>query len=117
MNVVSFFIVGYALMLSVGSAQAACEGCLCPGNPCRLCPLPAVKDAPIKDDDADLCTRIRDKVPPTAAKPGQNEYFPSLDRSISVCISEGGDLFKNRRRNDEYPSRFYCKPSKVFNKE
>lgn len=110
MNVVIQFIVGFVLMLGVGIVQAACEGCLCPGDPCKLCPLPAVKDVPIKADEAELCARIREKVPPTAAKPGQNEYFPSLDRSISVCVSEGGDLIKNRRRNEEYPSRFYCKP-------
>lgn len=104
------FIVGFMLMLSAWPVQAACEGCLCSGDLCRLCPLPAVKDAPVKENEADICARIRDKVPPTAAKPGENEYFSSLDRSMMICVREGGDVIKNRKRSDEFPSRFYCKP-------
>jgi hypothetical protein len=93
-------------------ADAECRGCLCSGDPCNLCPLPAMLDVPLKSNEAELCARIREKVPPTSALPGSNEYFPSLDKSIMVCVNEGGDIIRNKQRSAEFPSRFYCKPPK-----
>ena len=95
------------------SAETGCTGCLCPGNPCRLCPLPLVKNIPPPPDEPDTCARIRENVPPTAALPGMNEYFPKLDKSVVECVKHGGDVIRNRntRNNKEFPSRFYCKPS------
>ena len=101
---------GVWLISFAAPALASCEGCLCPGDPCRLCPLPAVEGEPPKPDEPEICARIREKVPPTSAQPGANEYFPSLDRSVAVCVSEGGDVIRNRRRSEEFPSRVYCKP-------
>lgn len=89
---------------------ANCEGCLCPGDPCNLCPLPAMESDRLRPNEPDLCVRIRNRVPPTSAQPGSNEYFPNLDKSIMVCINEGGDVIRNKQRNAEYSSRFYCKP-------
>ncbi|SER10088.1 hypothetical protein SAMN05421690_100871 [Nitrosomonas sp. Nm51] len=102
--------LGFWLTLMATPTQADCEGCLCPGDPCRLCPLPAVEGEPPKADEHAICTRIRARVPPTSAEPGSNEYFPSLDRSIAACVAEGGDVIRNRQRGKEFPSRFYCKP-------
>ncbi len=95
--------------------QAQCEGCLCPGDPCKLCPLPAVKGTSAEKNEPEICARIREKVPPTSAQPGSNEYFPDLDKSIAVCVSEGGDVIRNRQKNTEFTSRFYCKPPNVKN--
>ncbi|MDR4516603.1 MAG: hypothetical protein MRK00_04360 [Nitrosomonas sp.] len=103
-------VIGFGLFLFAAPALASCEGCLCPGDPCRLCPLPAVEGEQPKPDEPEICARIRERVPPTSAQPGANEYFPSLDRSVAVCVSEGGDVIRNRRRNEEFPSRVYCKP-------
>ena len=89
---------------------ANCEGCLCQGEPCKLCPLPAMENAPLKPNEPELCARIKEKVPPTSAHPGSNEYFPNLDKSIRVCMREGGDVIRNRQRSSEFPARFYCKP-------
>ena len=101
----------WLVMLAVPAlAQTNCSGCLCPGDPCNLCPLPAMTDTPPKPNESETCARIREKVPPTSAQPGSNEYFPSLDMSTAVCIREGGDVIRNRKRNEEFPSRFYCKP-------
>ena len=94
----------------ISPVQAQCEGCLCPGDPCRLCPLPAVKGALTEKNEPEICARIREKVPPTSAQPGSSEYFPDLDKSIAVCVSEGGDVIRNRQKNTEFTSRFYCKP-------
>ncbi|UJP05186.1 MAG: hypothetical protein LZF61_10195 [Nitrosomonas sp.] len=93
-------------------AFAECSGCLCPGDPCKLCPLPAQIGDPPKTDEHELCARIRAKVPPIDAQPGTNEYFPSLDKSVMICISEGGDVIRNRQKLAEFPSRVYCKPPK-----
>ena len=105
----------WLVILSV-PAHASCRGCLCPGDPCNLCPLPAMQDAPPKPNESELCARIREKVPPISAQPGSNEYFPSLDKSTMACVSEGGDVIRNKQRNAEYPSRFYCKPSNTMKK-
>ncbi|SFE20699.1 hypothetical protein SAMN05428977_100951 [Nitrosomonas sp. Nm166] len=116
-NVMQFIIkVSLFVFCSLGltllslSAHASCKGCLCPGDPCNLCPLPAMENVPPKTNEPELCARIREKVPPTTAEPGSNEYFPSLDKSVMVCVNEGGDVIRNKQRNAEFPSRFYCKP-------
>jgi hypothetical protein len=103
-------VAGLWLILLTMPVQASCEGCLCPGDPCRLCPLPAMENDAIRSDEPEICARIRARVSPTSAQPGANEYFPSLDQSIAACVSEGGDVIRNRRRSEEFPSRFYCKP-------
>lgn len=105
-----FLLPVLSLLLLAAPVYASCEGCLCSGDPCRLCPLPAVEGETPKADEPEICARIRDRVPPISAKPGENEYFPSLDQSISVCVNEGGDVIRNRRRSEEFSSRFYCKP-------
>lgn len=107
--------LGWSIFLSLAFyfmsalAHANCEGCLCLGDPCNLCPLPAVENAPINPNEPELCAKIREKVPPTSAQPGSNEYFPNLDKSIAVCMREGGDVIRNRQRNSEFSARFYCK--------
>lgn len=104
-----FFSLG--LVLLALPVKAGCKGCLCPSNPCNLCPLPpAMQNNSLKLDESDLCAIIRKKVPPTSAEPGSNEYFPSLDSSIMACMKGGGDVVRNKDRNAEFPSRFYCKP-------
>lgn len=105
---------GLGLILSTSLAYAGCSGCLCPGDPCKLCPLPAMQDVPPKPNEHELCVRIRESVPPTLAQPGSNEYFPSLDKATMVCVREGGDVIRNKQRNVEFPSRVYCKPPKVI---
>lgn len=103
-------IAGFWLILLAMPVQANCEGCLCPGDPCRLCPLPAMESDTIRSDEPEICARIRARVAPTSAQPGANDYFPSLDQSVAACVGEGGDVIRNRRRSEEFPSRFYCKP-------
>lgn len=105
------------LMMLISPVHAECQGCLCPGDPCNLCPLPAMQDAPMKDNEPDLCKRIREQVSPTDAQPGSNEYFPSLDRSVAVCVKEGGDVVRNRKQTTEFSARFYCKPPTIIKKE
>lgn len=105
---------GAFLWLAVMPVQAACTGCLCPGDPCQLCPLPAMVDDPVMSDEPDICARIRAIVPPISDPPGSNEYFYSLDDSTLACIREGGDVIRNSRRNEEFTSRVYCKPPMVY---
>jgi hypothetical protein len=112
-----FCSLGLGLIVLALPAHASCKGCLCSGDPCNLCPLPAMQDAPPKSNEPELCARIRTKVPPTSAQPGSNEYFPSLDKAIMVCVNEGGDVIRNKQRNAEFPSRFYCKPPSIFKKQ
>ncbi len=108
----SFILLSALVWLVIStSAYANCNGCLCPGNPCNLCPLPIMENVPLKLNDSGICSRIREKVPPTSALPGSNEYFPNLDKSIKVCVNEGGDVIRNRQQNSEFPARFYCKPA------
>lgn len=109
---ITFFM---GIIFYILPAQAKCEGCLCPGDPCKLCPLPALKDASTVENEPEICARIREKVPPTSAQPGSNEYFPDLDKSIAVCVNEGGDVIRNRQKNTEFTSRFYCKPPNLKN--
>ena len=108
----SFWLVILAMPVN-SQTQTNCSGCLCPGDPCGLCPLPATMDEPPKANESETCARIREKVPPTSAQPGSNEYFPNLDKSTMACISEGGDVIRNRARSEAFPSRFYCKPPKT----
>jgi hypothetical protein len=110
LKIILVLISSLWLAMLAAPAQASCKGCLCPGDPCGLCPLPAMADAPQKPNESETCARIREKVPPTSAQPGSNEYFPNLDKSTMVCVSEGGDVIRNRGRSEEFPSRFYCKP-------
>ena len=42
----SQLVVAILLAASATVVKAECSGCLCPGNPCKLCPLPPTKDAP-----------------------------------------------------------------------
>ncbi len=91
-------------------AQASCSGCLCPGDPCRLCPLPAMTSDIVADDEPETCKKIRQEVPPIDSQPGSNEYFASLDQSTMSCVKNGGDVIKNSRRNEIFTSRYYCKP-------
>lgn len=106
--------IALLLMLSpiiyIPQVQASCSGCLCPGNPCRLCPLPAMNSDVIADDDPEICKKIRQEVPPIDSQPGSNEYFASLDMATRSCVKNGGDVIKNSRRSDIFPSRYYCKP-------
>ena len=115
MSVIFAFSLG--LIAFALPVMAGCEGCLCPGDPCKLCPLPAMENDPPKPDEPDLCARIRQKVPPTSAQPGSNEYFPNLDKSVMVCVNEGGDVIRNKQRSAEYPARFYCKPPHPVKKD
>ena len=110
------FICSLSLVVFASSVHASCKGCLCSGDPCNLCPLPAMQDNPSKPDEHDLCARIKEKVPPTSAQPGSNEYFPILDKAIMVCVKEGGDVIRNKQRNAEFTSSFYCKPPALIKK-
>lgn len=94
--------------------KASCTGCLCPGDPCRLCSLPPMTTDKIAEDEPETCKRIREEVPPISSLPGSNEYFASLDKSTMACIRNGGDVIKNSQRSQEFPSRVYCKPSETF---
>ena len=91
-------------------AQALCSGCLCLGNPCHLCSLPAMISDIVADNDPETCKKIRQEVPPIDSQPGSNEYFASLDQSTMSCVKNGGDVIKNTRRSEIFPSRYYCKP-------
>jgi hypothetical protein len=99
---------------ATAAAEAECSGCLCSGNPCRLCPLPpSSKNAPAmqdEQDEPDACRKIREKVPPVSANTEPDEHYASLDKSIMECVRNGGDVVMNSRRNKEFPSKHYCKP-------
>ncbi|MDP1557785.1 MAG: hypothetical protein Q8K59_00575 [Nitrosomonas sp.] len=97
-------------IIALPVAHAACTGCLCPGNPCGLCSLPAmVDDTPIANE-SETCIKIKEIVPPISAPPGTNEHFANLDRSVIECVRNGGDVVRNPRRSKEYPLKHYCKP-------
>jgi len=105
--------IGLLWLITV-PVQAACVGCLCPGDPCQLCPLPAMAGAPAGADEPEVCAQIKAIVPPISDLPGSNEYFYSLDKSMLACVKAGGDVIRNPRRNAEFTSRVYCKPPTVF---
>jgi hypothetical protein len=104
------------LGISTGGAQAECSGCLCPGNPCKLCPLPPVKNNSPVSDESDACKKIQEKVPPVSKNTEPNERYASLNKSIMECVRNGGDVLMNSRRSQEFPSKHYCKPYISANK-
>lgn len=108
----TFIAIIFSLMLWIMAApvHAACNGCLCPGDPCNLCPLPAIEGAEPKANEPDVCIKIKEEIPPTPFPRGSNEHFDSLDRSVIACVKYGGDVIVNSRRNEEFPSKHYCKP-------
>lgn len=101
-----------ALLLGVFATvvQAECTGCLCPGNPCKLCSLPPTKDTSPAGDEAAACLKIREKVPPVSKNTEPNEHYASLNNAMRECVKNGGDVIVNSRRNKEFPSKHYCKP-------
>ncbi|SCX53128.1 hypothetical protein [Nitrosospira sp. Nsp1] len=90
--------------------QAECAGCLCPGNPCKLCPLPPQKNAPPVADEPNICLKIRERVTPVSKHTEPNQHYESVNKSITECVRNGGDVIMNSRRNEEFPSKHYCKP-------
>lgn len=114
-NIIVLIILSSFLGLLATPVRASCTGCLCPGDPCKLCPLPPMTTDAVAEDAPETCQRIREAVPPISALPGSNEYFASLDKSTMACIKNGGDVIKNSRRSQEFPSRVYCKPSAAPN--
>lgn len=103
-------VFGLLLAVPATPAQAECSGCICPGDPCRLCPLPPMKNIPPAADEPETCLKIREKVPPISASPGTNEHFASQDKATMECVKSGGDIIRNHRRTKEFPSKLYCKP-------
>lgn len=101
-----------ALLLGVFATvvQAECTGCLCPGNPCKLCSLPPTKDTSPAGDEVAACLKIREKVPPVSKNTEPNEHYASLNNAMRECVKNGGDVIVNSRRNKEFPSKHYCKP-------
>ena len=91
-------------------AQDECSGCLCAGNPCKLCPLPPVKNGSQISQESDTCRKIQEKVPPVTKQTEPNQHYAILNRSIMECVRNGGDVLMNSRRNAEFPSKHYCKP-------
>lgn len=112
-NIVRLFgqlALGVFLATGAAAAQAECGGCLCPGNPCKLCPLPPTKDALPVPGEPDTCVKIKEKVPAVSANTEPNAHYESLDKSIMECVRNGGDVVMNSRRSKEFPSKHYCKP-------
>ena len=103
-------VLAVALGISGSGAQAECSGCLCPGNPCKLCPLPPVKNNSPVSDQSDTCKKIQERVPPVSKNTEPNEHYASLHKSITECVRNGGDVLMNSRRSQEFPSKHYCKP-------
>src|SRR5688500_8736237 len=101
-----------AIMLGASAtvAQAECTGCLCPGNPCKLCSLPPMENTPPAPDEPATCLKIREKVPAVSKNTEPDEHYASLNKSIMECVRNGGDVVMNSRRNKEFPSKHYCKP-------
>jgi hypothetical protein len=102
--------LGILLVTAAAAAKAECSGCLCPGNPCKLCPLPPTKDASPVPGEPDTCVKIKEKVPAVSANTEPNDHYASLDKSIMECVRNGGDVVMNSRRSKEFPSKHYCKP-------
>lgn len=110
LQLVAPLILSLMLGMPATSAQAECSGCLCPGNPCRLCPLPPAANASPATEESDTCLKIKQKVPSVSVNTDPDEYYASLDKSIMECVRNGGDVVMNSRRNKEFPSKHYCKP-------
>ena len=110
LRVIAPLVLGLLLGIPAMPVQAECTGCLCPGDPCRLCPLPSMKNIPPAADEPDTCLKIRERVPPISANPGTNEHFASQDKATMECVRSGGDIIRNPRKSKEFPSKLYCKP-------
>lgn len=104
------FILALLLGIFATIAQAECTGCLCPGNPCKLCSLPPTKNISPAVDEAAVCLKIREKVAPVSKNTEPNEHYASVNNSMRECVKNGGDVIVNSRRNKEFPSKHYCKP-------
>jgi hypothetical protein len=107
---IASLVLGVPAGVQATPAQAECSGCLCAGNPCKLCPLPPVKNGNQVSQEADTCRKIQEKVPPVSKHTEPNEHYASLNRSIMECVRNGGDVLMNSRRSAEFPSKHYCKP-------
>lgn len=87
------------LMLSLfwfsGEVEAVCNGCICPGNPCGLEPLPPIKPG---------------IVPP---KIGTTEYTKLLAESKLRCVGNGGTIIENKDTGSGMPTGFYCQSKKL----
>lgn len=103
-------VLGILLATAAAAAKAECSGCLCPGNPCKLCPLPPTKDAPPVPGEPVTCAKIKEKVPAVSGNTEPDVRYASLDKSIMECVRNGGDVVMNSRRSKEFPSKHYCKP-------
>lgn len=107
-------VASLALAIAGGArtaqAQAECSGCLCPGNPCKLCPLPPVKNPAAASQETPACRKIQENVAPVSKHTEPNEHYASLNKSIRECVRNGGDVLMNSRRSQEFPSKHYCKP-------
>ena len=60
-NVVFVLIIlisSISLSLLANTVQASCTGCLCPGDPCRLCPLPPMTTDKVTEDDPETCKSL-----------------------------------------------------------
>lgn len=103
-------VLAFIMSMFATVAQAECTGCLCPGNPCKLCPLPPSANVPPVPDEPATCLKIRENVPAVSATTDPDAHYASLDRSVMECVRNGGDVVMNSRRNKEFPSKHYCKP-------
>ncbi|MGH8762621.1 MAG: hypothetical protein ACREUR_05245 [Nitrosospira sp.] len=107
-------IAPHALVLLLGvaasMAHAECTGCLCPGNPCKLCSLPPMENIPPAADETATCLKIREIVPPVSKNTEPSKHYASLNGSMRECMKNGGDIIVNSRRNSEFPAKHYCKP-------
>ncbi|KIO48922.1 hypothetical protein SQ11_09070 [Nitrosospira sp. NpAV] len=110
LRLISPLVLASLLGISTTAAHAQCSGCLCPGNPCKLCALPPTKDISPAGDEVAACVKIREKVPPVSKNTEPNEHYASLNNSMRECVKNGGDVIVNSRRNKEFPSKHYCKP-------
>lgn len=109
-GLMGLLVLALILALSATVAHAECTGCLCPGNPCKLCALPPTKNIPPSLDEADTCLRVREKIPPISKETEPDVHYASLNNSMRECVKNGGDVIMNSRRNKEFPSKHYCKP-------
>lgn len=112
LRLISPFVLASLLGISATAAQSQsqCSGCLCPGNPCKLCSLPPTKDISPTGDEVAACLKIREKVPPVSKNTEPNEHYASLNNAMRECVKNGGDVIVNSRRSKEFPSKHYCKP-------
>lgn len=110
LRLITPLVLALLLGLPTMTAQAECSGCLCPGNPCKLCTLPPRQDIPPAPDEAEACLKIRENVAPVSKNTEPSKHYASLNNSMRECVKNGGDVIVNSRRNSEFPSKHYCKP-------